>query len=73
MLCHMTAVGETSGKLEGMLVKAGRAYENEVNAALAGLTTLIEPLMIIVLGGIVFSIVISVLLPMVDLINVVQH
>lgn len=73
MLCHMIAVGETSGKLEGMLGKAGKAYENEVNATLAGLTTLIEPLMIIVLGGIVFSIVISILLPMVDLINVVQR
>ena len=39
---------------------------------LAGLTSLIEPVMIIVLGGIVFSIVIAILMPMVDLINVVQ-
>lgn len=73
MLSHMIAVGETSGKLESMLAKAGKAYENEVNAALAGLTSLIEPLMIIGLGGIVFSIVISILMPMVDLIGVVQR
>jgi type II secretion system protein F len=72
MLSHMIAVGETSGKLEHMLGKAGKAYDNEVNAALSGLTSIIGPLMIIVLGGIVFFIVISVLMPMVDLINVVQ-
>ena len=72
MLCHMIAVGESSGKLESMLVKAGKSYERDVNAALSGLTSLIEPIMIIGLGGIVFSIVISILLPMVDLINVVQ-
>lgn len=73
MLCHMIAVGEQSGKLESMLQRAGKSYENDVNATLTGLTTLIEPIMIIVLGGIVLCIVISILLPMVDLINVVQR
>lgn len=72
MLSHMIAVGETSGRLEGMLEKSGKAYENEVNATLSGLTSLIEPLMIIGLGGVVFAIVISILMPMVDLINVIQ-
>ena len=72
MLSHMVAVGEKSGKLESMLSKAGKAYENEVNATLSGLTSLIEPVMIIVLGGIVFAIVISVMLPMVNLIDIVQ-
>lgn len=72
MLIHMIAVGETSGRLEQMLAKAGKSYENDVNATLAGLTSLIEPLMMIVLGFIVFSIVLSVLLPMIDLISVVQ-
>ena len=73
MLSHMVAVGERSGRLEPMLLKAGKAYESEVNASLSGLTSLIEPVMIIVLGGIVFSIVISILMPMVDLIDVVQQ
>lgn len=72
MLGHMIAVGETSGELEGMLDKAGRAYESEVNATLSGLTSLLEPLMMIFVGGIVLCIVISVLLPMADLITVVQ-
>lgn len=73
MLCHMIAVGESSGKLENMLNKAGKSYERDVNAALTGLTSLIEPVMIMVMGGIVFAIVISILMPMVDLINVVQR
>ena len=73
MLCQMIAVGEKSGELERMLDKAGKAYESEVNSSLAGLTSLIEPLMIIGLGGIVLSIVISILMPMVDLMNVVQR
>jgi general secretion pathway protein F len=72
LLSHMIAVGERSGRLEPMLLKAGKAYESDVQASLSGLTSLIEPVMIITLGGIVFSIVIAVLMPMVDLINVVQ-
>lgn len=72
MLSHMVAVGEKSGELEGMLEKAGSAYEREVKATLEGLTSLLEPLMMVVVGGIVFCIVISVLLPLADLIDVIQ-
>ena len=72
MLSHMIAVGEKSGELEMMVQKAGTAYENEVNATLEGLSSLLEPLITIVVGGIVFFIVISVLLPMADLMTVVQ-
>lgn len=72
LLSHMIAVGERSGRLEPMLLKAGKAYENEVNTSLSGLTSLIEPLMIIILGMIVFAIVIALLMPMLDLIDVVQ-
>jgi general secretion pathway protein F len=71
MLHHMVSVGEQSGQLEGMLQKAGTAYEKDVNSALDGLTSLLEPLLMIVVGGIVLVIVISVLLPMADLINAI--
>jgi type IV pilus assembly protein PilC len=54
-----------------MLQKAGSAYEKDVNSALDGLTSLLEPLLMIVVGGIVLVIVISVLLPMADLINAI--
>lgn len=73
MLGQMIAVGERSGELEAMLGKASVSYENEVDATLSGLTSLLEPLLMIVVGAIVLVIVISVLLPMVDLISVVQQ
>lgn len=71
LLCQMVAIGERSGKIESMLAKAGKSFTGEVNAAISGLTTLIEPLMIIVVGMVVFLIVISVLLPMVQLMDFV--
>jgi general secretion pathway protein F len=72
LLSQMVAIGEKSGRLEPMLNKAGKTFSGEANAAIAGLTTLLEPLMIIFLGVIVFAIVISVLLPMVELMQIVQ-
>ncbi len=72
MVCHMIAVGEKSGELEQMLSRAAQAYENEVNATLSGLTSLLEPVMMVVVGSIVLFIVFSVLLPMADLIGKVQ-
>jgi general secretion pathway protein F len=73
MVTQMIAIGEKSGELEEMLDKTGKAYESEVNATLAGLTSLIEPLMLVAVGGIVFLIVISVLAPMPALMNAMQR
>lgn len=72
LLSHMIAVGEKSGQLEQMLSRAAKSYEDEVKSTLSALTSLIEPLMIIGLGGIVFSIVISILMPMVGMIDLIQ-
>lgn len=72
LLSQMVSIGEKSGKLENMLSKAGKAFSSEVNASIAGLTSLIEPLMMIVLGGIVFAIVISILMPMMQLMQAVK-
>lgn len=72
MLVQMMAVGEKSGELESMLKKAGTAYQNEANATLGGLTRVLELLMIIIVGVIVLWVVLSVLMPMVDLIDLVQ-
>jgi general secretion pathway protein F len=69
MLCHMIAVGEKSGSLESMLEKAGQAYESEVNATVEGLTSILEPLLMIFVGGVVFAVVISVMLPMAGLVD----
>ncbi len=63
MLAQMTAVGERSGELEGLLFKVADIYEHRVQSRLSGLMALLEPLMILVMGGIVGFIVLAVLLP----------
>jgi general secretion pathway protein F len=73
MVGHMIAIGEKSGELESMLGKVGKIYESEVNAVLGGITRIIEPLMMVGVGIVVFSIVMSVLMPMTELINMVQQ
>ncbi len=53
MVTRMITVGEETGAVDGMLAKIGEFYESEVDAAVKALTTIIEPLMIIVVGAIV--------------------
>src|SRR5215204_3387249 len=64
MVTHMIAVGEETGDVDGMLIKIAEFYESEVDAAVKALTSIIEPLMIVVVGSIVGFIVISMYLPM---------
>jgi type IV pilus assembly protein PilC len=63
MVEHMVSVGEESGQLETMLSKIADFYETEVDAKIKGLTSLIEPLMIVFVGSVVGFIVISMYLP----------
>lgn len=69
MVVHMIGVGEESGSLDFMLQKIADFYEGEVEAALASLTSAIEPLMIVSLGFVVGFIVIAMFLPLVDVIS----
>jgi type IV pilus assembly protein PilC len=64
MVCQMVGVGEETGALDTMLAKIADFYEDEVAAAVKGLTSLLEPLMIIIVGGIVGFIVISMYMPL---------
>ncbi len=64
MVGHMIAVGEETGQLEHMLSKVADFYEAEVDAKVKALTALIEPVMIVFVGGIVGFIVIAMYLPM---------
>lgn len=63
MVTRMVAVGEKTGELEKMLTKIADFYENEVDAAVTALTSLIEPMVIAVLGVIIGGIVIALFLP----------
>lgn len=60
---HMIAVGERSGTLEEMLEKVSQLYDSEVNRIITRLTSLMEPIMVLVMGVIVFFIVLAILLP----------
>jgi type IV pilus assembly protein PilC len=63
MVCQMVAVGENTGGLDGMLRKVAELYEEEVDEAVANLTALMEPLIMVVLGVILGGLVISMYLP----------
>jgi general secretion pathway protein F len=67
MFVQMIAVGEQSGSLEAMLNKIASAYERDVDTAIKGMTSLLEPLMITVMGLAVGFIVISILLPIFEM------
>lgn len=64
MVCQMISVGEQTGALDAMLSKIADFYEEEVDTAVSGLMKLIEPIMIVVLGGIIGTIVTAMYLPM---------
>ncbi len=64
MVAHMIAVGEETGQLDPMLAKIADFYEAEVDAKVKALTSLLEPVMIVFVGGMVGFIVISMYLPM---------
>jgi type IV pilus assembly protein PilC len=69
MVVQMISVGEATGALDTMLSKIADFYEEEVETAVAGLLTLLEPVMIAVLGVVVGGIVIAMYLPIFDLIS----
>ena len=71
LLVNMVMLGEETGNLEDMLSKTANYFEEEVDEATERLTTMLEPLLIVVLAGIVAFIVIAIALPMFDLSSVV--
>src|SRR5215210_9278322 len=72
MVTRMIAVGDETGDMDGMLGKIAEFYESEVDATVKALTSIIEPIMIVVVGGIVGGIVISMYLPMFKVFELVQ-
>ncbi|MEK6715595.1 MAG: type II secretion system F family protein [Candidatus Omnitrophota bacterium] len=73
MVVRMISVGEQTGRLEHMLGKIADFYEDQVDAAVAGLTSLIEPIVIVFLGTIIGGIVISLFLPIFKVLELLGH
>ncbi len=72
MVISMIAVGEQTGGLDEMLSKIADFYDEEVDAAVSGLLSLLEPMMIVFLGVVVGGMVVAMYLPIFDMINAVQ-
>jgi type IV pilus assembly protein PilC len=72
MVVQMIAVGEETGQVDTMLEKVAAFYEQEVEAAVDALTSLIEPLMIAIIGGAVGAAVIALYMPMFNIIKLIQ-
>ncbi len=71
LVVHMIAVGEETGALDKMLIKVADAYEREVDDAVDGLAKLIEPLLIVGLGGVIGAIVVCLYLPIFSISNAI--
>jgi type IV pilus assembly protein PilC len=69
MVTQMIDIGEETGRMSDMLIKVATFYDQEVEIAVKALTSLIEPMLIIFLGGIVGFIVASIMVPMFTMIN----
>ena len=69
---HLISSGEASGRLDDMLDRAAEQQEREVETLASALMAALGPIMILVMGGIVFSIVIAILLPIFDLNQLVK-
>jgi type IV pilus assembly protein PilC len=72
MVTRMIAVGEETGNLDGMLSKIADFYESEVDNTVKSLTSIIEPVMILVVGAIVGAIIISMYLPMFRIFELIE-
>ena len=72
MTTRMIAIGEETGDIDGMLQKIAEFYESEVDATVKALTSIIEPLMIVVVGGIVGGIIVAMYLPMFKIFELIE-
>jgi len=67
LVTHMISVGEKSGEMEEMLRRIGQIYDGEVDRVITRFTSLLEPVMIVVMGVIVLFIVVAILLPIFEM------
>jgi type IV pilus assembly protein PilC len=72
MVTQMISVGEQTGALDAMLAKIAEFYDDEVDTAVAGLTALLEPLMIVILGILIGGMVIAMYLPIFRLVTLIK-
>jgi type IV pilus assembly protein PilC len=69
LVINMIDVGEKTGELDKMLIKVADNYDEEVDVAVGSMTSLLEPMLIVVMGGAVFCIVLALFLPLLKIIE----
>jgi len=67
LVYHMIAIGERSGQLEDMLVSVADSYESQVDVRIGALTSLLEPLMIVAMGGVIAFVAFSIMMPILQI------
>jgi type IV pilus assembly protein PilC len=72
MVTQMIAVGEETGSLDAMLSKIADFYEDEVNASIKSLTSILEPILMLGVGAVVGVVVISMYLPIFNMMNIIK-
>jgi general secretion pathway protein F len=72
LVTHMIAIGEKTGEIEPMLQKVSDSYDQQVENILGALTALLNPMLIVMMGGVVAIVALSILLPMMNLSSVVR-
>jgi type IV pilus assembly protein PilC len=73
LVVNMIDVGEKTGELDKMLIKVADNYDEEVDVAVGSLTSLLEPLLIVVMGGAVFAIVLALFLPLLSILDTLSQ
>lgn len=72
LVYHMVAIGERSGQLEDMLLNVADSYESQVNVRISALTSLLEPMMIVLMGAVIAFVAFSILMPILQM-NTLVH
>ena len=72
MVIQMIGVGEKTGNMDEMLTRIAEFYDEEVDAAVATLTSMIEPIVILVMGAVIGALLIAMYLPMFDIIGQIK-
>ena len=73
IVTRMIAVGEETGRMDEMLVKISDYYDTEVEYAIKNLSTMIEPILIVIIGGMVLFLALGIFLPMWDMISLMKN
>lgn len=73
MILHMISIGEKTGELPDMLRNVAETYEEQVNSKIEGMTALLEPAMIVIMGGAIAVIIVSVFMPLMEMSNINQR